>query len=72
MSDSISVRENTAVSDGITRYRIEELQDHKGNVIYPQTDARGVWVEDYALYALLNTEVTDEQINTILQGGTAV
>jgi len=60
------------MADNTTRYRIEELQDHKGNVIYPQTDARGVWVEDHALYALLNTEVTDEQINTILQGGTEV
>ncbi len=49
-----------------TRYRIEELQDHQGNVIYPQTDSRGVWVDDWSLYALLNTEVTDEQIQSIL------
>lgn len=62
------------MSDSNTRYRIEELQDHEGNVVYPQTDARGVWVGDYELYALMNTEVTDEQINNILnnQGGTAV
>lgn len=63
---------SNTVSDSLTRYRIEEMQDHEGNVIYPQTDARGVWVGDWALYALLNTEVTDEQINRILnnQGGT--
>lgn len=65
---------SNVMSDSSTRYRIEELQDHEGNVIYPQTDARGVWVGEYALYALLNAEVTDEQISNILnnQGGTAV
>ena len=52
----------------MTRYRIEEFQDHQGNVIYPQTDARGVWVDEYALYALLNVSITDEQINAILNG----
>ena len=52
--------------ENATRYRIEEMQDYQGNVVYPQTDARGVWVDDRALYALLNTEVTDEQISSIL------
>lgn len=54
------------MAESVTRYRIEELQDHQGNVIYPQTDARGVWVEDQALYALLNPDITDEQIINIL------
>lgn len=54
------------MADSTTRYRIEELQDYQGNVVYPQTDARGVWVDDWALYALLNSDVTDEQISTIL------
>ncbi len=60
------------MADNSTRYRIEELQDHLGNVVYPQTDARGVWVDEYALYALLNASITDEQINAVLngQGGT--
>lgn len=56
------------VSESAIRYRIEEMQDHKGNVIYPQTDARGVWVDDSALYELLNKTITDEKINTILDG----
>ncbi|MCI8984737.1 MAG: hypothetical protein HFI60_02125 [Lachnospiraceae bacterium] len=56
------------MADNMTRYRIEEFQDHQGNVIYPQTDARGVWVDEYALYALLNVSITDEQINAILNG----
>lgn len=56
------------MDDNMTRYRIEEFQDHQGNVIYPQTDARGVWVDEYALYALLNVSITDEQINAILNG----
>lgn len=54
------------IATSVTRYRIEELQDHQGNVVYPQTDARGVWADDYALYALLNHDVTDEQISNIL------
>lgn len=56
------------VSESAKRYRIEELQDHNGNVVYPQTDSRGVWVDDYSLYALLNATISDEQINTILNG----
>ncbi len=56
------------MADNMTRYRIEEFQDHQGNVIYPQTDARGVWVDEYTLYALLNVSITDEQINAILNG----
>ena len=56
------------MADNMTRYRIEEFQDHPGNVIYPQTDARGVWVDEYTLYALLNVSITDEQINAILNG----
>ena len=56
------------MADNMTRYWIEEFQDHQGNVIYPQTDARGVWVDEYALYALLNVSITDEQINAILNG----
>lgn len=63
---------SNAMIESVPRYRIEELQDSEGNVIYPQTDARGVWLGDHALYALLNTDVTDEQISKILnnQGGT--
>ena len=62
------------MTENTSRYRIEELQDHKGNVIYPQTDARGVWVNDEKLYDLLNAEVTDEQISSVFnnQGGTTV
>lgn len=56
------------MADNMTRYRIEEFQDHQGNVIYPQTDSRGVWVDEYALYELLNVSITDEQINAILNG----
>lgn len=54
------------MAESVVRYRIEEFQDHLGNIIYPQTEAHGVWVDDIALYALLNTEVTDEQISNIL------
>lgn len=60
--------ENTQVTESVNRYRIEELQDHNGNVIYPQTDSRGVWVDDYSLYALLNATISDEQISSILNG----
>lgn len=56
------------MADNTTRYRIEEFQDHQGNVIYPQTDSRGVWVDEYSLYALLNATITDEQINAVLNG----
>ena len=57
------------MADNMTRYRIEEFQDHQGNVIYPQTDARGVWVDEYTLYALLNVSITDEQYSrTDLRG----
>lgn len=61
--------ESNQVSESVNRYRIEEWQDHNGNVIYPHTDARGVWVDDSSLYALLNATISDEQINTILNGG---
>ncbi len=54
--------------ENTTRYRIEELQDHLGNVIYPQTDARGVWVGEDSLQALLSAEITDEQISAVLNG----
>lgn len=54
------------MAESVVRYRIEEFQDHQGNIIYPQTEARGVWVDDISLYVLLNTEVTDEQISNIL------
>ena len=62
------------MSDSTTRYKIEELQDSKGNVIHPQTDARGVWVNDEKLYDLLDAEITDEQISSIFnnQGGKTV
>lgn len=63
MSDS------NQVSESVNRYRIEEFQDSEGNIVYPQTDARGVWVDEYSLYALLNATISDEQINTILNGG---
>lgn len=64
----LSMNENTQVTESVNRYRIEELQDHKGNVVYPQTDARGVWVDDDSLYALLNATISDGQINAILNG----
>ena len=57
VSESVNgevVSGNNQVTESVNRYRIEEFQDHNGNVIYPQTDARGV---------------SDEQINTILNGG---
>lgn len=60
--------ESNQVVEEVNRYRIEELQDHEGNVIYPQTDARGVWVDNCSLYTLLNATISDEQINTILNG----
>ncbi len=55
-------------TEAVPRHRIEEFQDHEGNVVYPQTDARGVWVDNQSLYTLLNAEVSDEQINNILNG----
>ncbi len=54
--------------ENTTRYRIEELQDNLGNVIYPHTDARGVWVGEDSLQALLSAEITDEQISAVLNG----
>ena len=55
------------MSDSTTRYRIEELQDHEGNVIYPQTDARGVWLPDgNTLFNFLNTRASDAEIEAAL------
>lgn len=51
------------------RYIMAEFQDSNGNIIYFHTDARVVWLPDgTSLYALLNGTMTDEQINTILNG----
>lgn len=60
--------DNTDLSNSSTRYRIEEMQDDEGNVIYPQTDAKGVWVDGKLLQDILKAEVSDEQINAILNG----
>lgn len=48
-------------------YRKEEFQDENGDVIYPHTDARVVFLPDgMTVYDFLNNEVTNEQINQIL------
>lgn len=48
-------------------YRIEEIQDSEGNVVYPQTDARGVWLPDgSSAWDFLKEDVADEQIAQIL------
>lgn len=59
------------MAESRTRYRIEEFQDHQGNVVYPQTDARAVWAGEQSLHSLLSAEITDEQIDSVLneQGG---
>ena len=56
------------MAETTTRYRIEEFQDHQGNVVSPQTDARAVWVGEQSLHSLLSAEITDEQNDSILNG----
>lgn len=51
-----------------TRYRMEELQDDKGNVIYPHTDESVVWMEEGSLKEFLNTRVADTEIAEALIG----
>lgn len=57
---------SVSVIDG--RYLLVEFQDADGNVCYFHTDARVVWLPDgTSLYAFLNADVTDEQINSIFE-----
>ena len=52
---------------GVSRYRREEFQDHKGNVIYWHTDGRVVWLPDGdSLWDFIKDDVTDDQITQIL------
>lgn len=49
------------------RYIMCEFQDSQGNIIYWHTDARVVWLPDgTSLYAYMDANVTDDQINAIL------
>lgn len=49
------------------RYRREEFQDYEGNVVYPHTDARVVWMPNgKSLWDFCKDDVTDEQIAQIL------
>lgn len=51
------------------RYIMAEFQDSNGNIIYFHTDARVVWLPDgTSLYDVLAAKISDEQINTILNG----
>lgn len=59
---------STDLSNSSTRYRIEEMQDDEGNVVYPHTDAKAVWADGILLQNILSAEVSDEQINAILNG----
>lgn len=56
------------LNNSSTRYRIEEMQDDEGNVVYPQTEAKAVWVDGTLLHSILSDEVSDEQIDNILNG----
>ncbi len=48
-------------------YIMAEFQDYRGNIIYWHTDARVVWFPDgTSLYDFLSADVTDEQIDRIL------
>lgn len=50
------------------RYIMAEFQDSNGNIMYWHTDARVVWLPDgTSLYAYLNADVTDGQIDKILE-----
>ena len=66
-STATGAEDNTntgAVIDG--RYLLVEFQDSNGNVCYFHTDARVVWLPDGAsLYDFLNSDISDEQINSI-------
>lgn len=50
------------MSSSATRYRMEELQDDKGNVIYPHTVSDVVWVGEDSLKSFLDTRATDADI----------
>ncbi len=54
------------MADNASRYRMEELQDHKGNVIYPHTDADVVWMGDESVGTFLKKQATDEEITAAL------
>lgn len=54
-------------NESAKRYRTEELSDSDGNVIYPHTESEVVWMKDgQSLSSYMSGEVTDEQINSIL------
>lgn len=49
-----------------SRYLLIELQDSDGNVLYPHTEVKGIWLPDgTSMYDCLLTESTDEKINNI-------
>lgn len=50
------------MSSSATRYRMEELQDDKGNVIYPHTASDVVWMGEESLKEFLDTRTTDAEI----------
>lgn len=58
------------MSDGTNRYRKEELQDDKGNVIYPHTDSSVTWIpelgENVSVGSFIKTRATDEDIEAAL------
>ncbi|GEM_PF-6385536 len=54
------------MSAGATRYRMEELQDDKGNVVYPHTVSDVVWMDEGSLKEFLNTRATEAEITEAL------
>lgn len=54
------------MSGAATRYRMEEFQDDKGNVVYPHTASDVVWMEEGSLKEYLDTKATDEDIDAAL------
>lgn len=54
------------MSSSATRYRMEELQDDKGNVIYPHTAADVVWMGEESIKEFINTRATDTEITEAL------
>lgn len=55
------------MSDSTTRYRKEEFQDYKGDVVYPHTSSDVVWMEDgSSVDEFVKTRASDEEIDAAL------
>lgn len=68
MSDSVQLEGTMTLTSVDGRYLLVEFSDYQGNVIYFHTDSRVVWMQNgKSLESFLGTEITDEQIKSILR-----